>query len=75
MRRLLLRTGQQTGRAGLGNAAAQAFAGDLPLNKERIQFAIDHQDDLEADVLLGAVPDAILREYLTKENFDRVFKR
>jgi len=67
--------GQQTGRAGLGNAAAQAFAGDLPLNKERIQFAIDHQDDLEADVLLGAVPDAILREYLTKENFDRVFKR
>jgi hypothetical protein len=67
--------GKETGRAGLGEAAAKALQGDLPLNRERIQFAIDHQDELEAKTLLGAVPDAILREYLTPENFERVFKR
>ena len=67
--------GQETDRAALGNVAAKAISGDLPLNKERIQFAIDHQDELEPDTLLNIVPDPILRDYLSEKNFERVFKR
>jgi hypothetical protein len=65
--------GEQTGRAGLGRVAAMAIRGELPLNRERVQWALDHQDELPAEVLRAAVPDAILRDYLSEENFERVF--
>ena len=66
--------GQGTQRADLGRVAAQALRNKLPLNRERIQFAIDHQDELDAGTLRFAVPDDILRAYLTPDNFERVFR-
>lgn len=67
--------GEETGRKALGNMAAAAERDEIPLNKEQIQFAIDHQDELDAKTLLRIVPDEILRDELTPENFERVFKR
>lgn len=66
--------GRVTGREELGNLTAAGYRGELPLNRERIQYAIDHQDELSAGDLKDTVPIEILREYLTQENFERVFK-
>jgi hypothetical protein len=65
--------GKETGRKELGKMASAAARDELPINKERVQFAIDHQDELEPGVLRSVVPDDILRDYLTPENFKRVF--
>ena len=67
--------GQKTGRPELGAQATLAIQNKLPLNKDQIQFAVNHQDDLDAKTLLRLVPDEILRKYLTPKNFDRVFKQ
>lgn len=66
--------GQATGRVELGKLTAADYRDELPVNKERIQYAIDHQDELSPGELKEIVPDDILRTYLTQKNFERVFK-
>jgi hypothetical protein len=66
--------GQETDRADLGTLAAAQLKGNVPLNWERVQYAVDNQDDIDSKALGFAVPIDVAREYLTEQNFQRYIK-
>lgn len=66
--------GKKTNRPELGILGAKSLRNELPLNLERAQFVIDHQDELETLDLKYGLPAEVRRKYLTDENFQRVIE-